>query len=118
MQTEILKNIVVEALEDLKGINIKVIDVRELTSMTDYLVIATGQSTRQVQSLAENVVKTAKSHHISHVNTEGEKEGEWVLVDLGDVVAHVMLPLTREYYCLEKLWINFSKAHGNESTLV
>jgi ribosome-associated protein len=104
MNTEELKKIVVDALEDRKGVDIKVLDVRGKSSVTDILVIAAGNSTRQVKALADNVVEKAKEHGMRPLGVEGERESNWVLVDLGDVVVHVMLPETRDFYNLEKLW--------------
>ena len=96
--------IVITALEDLKGVDIRVIDVRDLTSITDRMVVASGTSTRHVKALAENVELKAKQHGYIPLGIEGEQTAEWVLLDLGDVVVHVMLPETRTFYGLEKLW--------------
>lgn len=97
--------VVIAALEDVKGTDIKPIDVRELTSITDYMVICTGSSSRQLRALADNVVKQAKANGVRPYNRNHEKQDEWALVDLGDVIVHIMLAETREYYALEKLWI-------------
>ncbi|HEY0720997.1 MAG TPA: ribosome silencing factor [Gammaproteobacteria bacterium] len=103
MNTEQIKEIVVHALEDLKGKDIHVINVHGKTSVTDMLVIASGTSTRQVRSLAENVVVKAKEQGLKPIGVEGDDSG-WVLVDLGEVVVHVMTPEMRDYYNLERLW--------------
>jgi ribosome-associated protein len=104
MQTEELKRTVVRALEDLKGLDIAEFDVREMTTVTDVMVIASGTSDRHVKSLAAAVVTACKKAGVQPLGVEGEREGEWVLVDLGDVVVHVMQPRIREFYALEKLW--------------
>ena len=104
MKTEQLQALAVEALNNLKAIDLITIDVHEITSITDTMIICTGSSNRHVKSLAENVVKQAKEHHVSYIKTEGEQEGEWVVVDLADVVVHIMLPTTRSFYNLEDLW--------------
>lgn len=104
MNADELKEIVVNALEDLKGVDIKVLDVRGKTSVTDILVIGSGTSTRQLRALAENVRDKVKEQGVQPFGIEGDEESGWVLVDLGDVVVHVMLPETRDFYNLEKLW--------------
>ena len=104
MNIDELKKVVIDALEDLKGVDIKILDVRGKTSITDVLVIAAGKSTRQVNALADNVVVRVKEAGLQPLSIEGERGSNWVLVDLGDVVVHVMLPETRDFYNLEKLW--------------
>ena len=99
-----LQKIVVSALEDIKGKDIEVINTTKLTSMFDRIVIATGDSNRQVKSLAANVQEKVKEAGAEVISTEGEDSGEWVLVDLGDIVVHVMQPSVRQYYNLEELW--------------
>lgn len=105
MQTEELKNLAIQALEDLKGVDIAEFDVRDMTSITDTMLIASGTSDRHVKSLADAVVMACKKSGATPLGVEGEREGEWVLVDLGDVVVHVMQPRIREFYALEKLWV-------------
>jgi ribosome-associated protein len=92
------------AVEELKAKDVVEIDVRGKSSVTDYLVIASGTSTRHVKSIADEVIKFAKRLDVMPLGVEGEREAEWVLVDLGDVVVHVMLPRVREFYALERLW--------------
>ena len=104
MNTEELTTLVVDALEDLKAVNLHVIDVRDKTSITDVMVIATGTSNRHVKSLADNVVLKAKKAGQQPLGEEGLDAGEWALIDLGDVVVHVMQPEVRDFYQLEKLW--------------
>lgn len=99
-----LLNIVVSALDDLKGEDVCVLDVRRMTTVTDAMVIVSGTSTRHVRSLARHVVETAKARDFKPLGVEGERYGEWILVDLGDVVVHIMLPQVRAFYNLEKLW--------------
>jgi ribosome-associated protein len=103
MNTEQIKETVVHALEDIKGKDIRILDVRGKTSVTDVIVIASGTSSRQVKSLAENVVEKVKEKGLMPVGVEGDDSG-WVLVDLGDVVVHVMTQEVRDYYNLERLW--------------
>jgi ribosome-associated protein len=101
---EQIRDAVIAALEDVKGFDITVLDVQKITSLTSYMVVCSGNSNRQTRSLADNVFKTLKEKGCEARSVEGEKEGEWVLVDLGDVIVHVMLPTTRAYYNLEQLW--------------
>jgi ribosome-associated protein len=95
----------ITALEDMKAVDIRTIDVRKQTSITDMMIIATGRSNRQVRSLADKVLETAKASGLQVMGIEGQKDGEWVLVDLGDYVIHIMQPAVRDYYQLEKLWV-------------
>ena len=97
-------DVAVDALDELKAIDIKVLDVSSLTTVTDYMVVASGGSARQLRSLADNLLKRAKESGIKPLGVEGERSAEWVLVDLSDVVVHLMSPATREIYQLEKLW--------------
>ncbi len=104
MQTIDLQHLAIKALDDLKAQDIKVLPVAKLTSMTDAMVICSGTSSRHVKSLADNVIKAAKACGERPRGLEGEQEADWVLVDLGDVLVHIMQPETREFYNLEKLW--------------
>jgi ribosome-associated protein len=104
MNTDHLLELVVNALDDGKGNDITVVDVRGKTSITDYMVIACGTSERHVKSLAGHVAEEAKKNATLPLGVEGEEAGEWVLVDLGEIIVHVMKPQIREFYQLEKLW--------------
>ena len=99
-----IKKNVVEALEDIKGFDIIDLDVRKLTSITDYMIIASASSTRQTRALANNVHDKMKDLNVEIVGIEGEGEGDWVLVDIGDIIVHIMTPTTRAYFNLEELW--------------
>lgn len=104
MQAEELRDLVVNALQDMKGVEVRVLDVRAMTTLTDFMVIASGTSDRHVKSLAREVQDQARSAGVKPMGVEGEQEGEWVLVDLRDVVVHLMRPQVRDFYNLEKLW--------------
>ncbi len=111
MKKDTIQKLALTALEDLKAIDIVVIDVRELTTITDTMIICTGRSSRHVKSLAENVVVDAKKQQHKFIHMEGQQEGEWVIVDLGDVVVHVMQTASREFYDLENLWEPHAHTH-------
>jgi ribosome-associated protein len=104
MSVDSLLELALDALDDLKGVDVHVLDVSELTSITDRMIIVSGTSTRHVKALADNVAIRAKQAGNPPLGVEGEQTAEWVLIDLGDVIVHVMLPDTREFYALEKLW--------------
>ena len=104
MNSEQLQDLVIDALEEIKAVDVVALDVRRLTSIADGIVIASGTSQRHVQSLADNVLRRAREADVRPLGVEGEQTGDWVLVDLGDIVVHVMLPQTRDFYGLEKLW--------------
>ena len=103
-EVEEVKNLVVKALEDLKAVDLTVLDVRGKSSVTDYMVIVSGTSARHLKAMANNVIVESKKAGIKPLGVEGEASNEWVLVDLVDVVVHIMLPETRDFYQLEKLW--------------
>jgi ribosome-associated protein len=111
-----LKKMVIEALDDLKAEDIVVLDVKDKTTVTDWLVVASGSSSRHVKSIANNVVSEAKKAGHMPLGIEGEGEGEWVLVDLGDIIVHVMQRQVREYYDLESLWSVDALSRRSEST--
>ena len=105
MDADTLKNLVIDALEDLKAVNPVILDVTGLTDVMDYLVIASGTSNRHVKSLASNVSMEAKKQGMRPLGVVGEYAGVWVVVDFGDVVVQVMLPAPRDFYDLERLWV-------------
>lgn len=111
MNSEQLSELVVDALDDIKGQDIVKLDVRDMTTVTDYMVVASGTSNRHVQALVENVAEKASAAGHKPIGVEGESGGEWVLLDLQDTLVHVMLPKVREFYNLEKLW-SLSPAGG------
>ncbi len=104
MNSEKLSELIVDALEDVKAQNIVKLDVRNMTSVTDYMIVASGTSSRHVNALVETVAEKAKEAGYRPMGVEGEDGGEWVLLDLQDALVHVMLPKVREFYNLEKLW--------------
>ena len=114
MKPEELRDLAINALDEMKGIDIVSMDVRTLTSITDYMVICTGRSSRHVKACAENVAIKAKQKEVAFVRTEGEKESDWVLVDLGDVVIHVMTATARTFYSLEDLWEPVKELRDNQ----
>ena len=92
------------ALDDMKALEVKILDVRDLTDIADYMVIASGTSDRHVRSVAQRVVEKAKEAGFRPHGVEGQQDGDWVLIDLHEMIVHVMLPRVREFYGLEKLW--------------
>ncbi len=104
MKDEKLKDTIIASLEDLKAVDITALSVAGATSVTDWMVIASGTSNRHVKALADNVEVDAKKQGFKSIGSEGNDTSEWVLVDFGDVIVHVMLPATRAFYDLESLW--------------
>ncbi|MFT0547782.1 ribosome silencing factor [Allopusillimonas ginsengisoli] len=104
MEIQKLQRLVIDALEDVKAHDIKIFNTTHITGLFDRVVIATGMSNRQTRSIAKNVADHARQHKIPIIAFEGEETGEWVLVDLGDIVVHVMQPMVRNYYKLEEIW--------------
>ncbi len=96
--------LITETMEDLKAEDVQTFDVRALTTMTDYMIIASGRTGRQVKAIADKLIEAAKTRQIKPLGVEGQQQAEWILIDFGDVIAHVMHPATRDYYQLEKLW--------------
>ena len=105
MDIQTLQKLVVDALEDIKGRDIEVIDTSALTSMFERIVIASAESTRQTRALANHVLEKVKEAGGTVLSIEGQDSGEWVLVDLGSMVVHIMQPAVRSYYNLEELWM-------------
>ncbi len=101
-----IKKHVVSALEDIKAFDIVSLNVKKLTSISDFMIIASASSTRQTKALARNIKDKMSAFGVEVVGIEGEAEGEWVLVDLGDIIIHIMTPTTRAYFNLEELWSN------------
>ncbi|UYG06276.1 ribosome silencing factor [Halomonas sp. M4R1S46] len=120
MHIDALKTLVIDALEELKARDIAVLDVSRLTSVTELMVVASGTSSRHLAALSDKVIQAAKEQGMPPLGVEGESGADWVLVDLGDVVVHLMLPETRELYDLERLWADLpsdgvaleEEAHG------
>ncbi|WP_027966606.1 ribosome silencing factor [Halomonas halocynthiae] len=104
MHSDALKTLVIDALEDVKAKDIALLDVSHLTSVTEWMIVASGTSSRHLSALSQQVVLKAKNAGVPPLGLEGEGGSEWVLVDLGDVVLHLMMPETRELYDLERLW--------------
>ena len=104
MESEALKALVIDALDDIKGQDIVALDVQKQTDIADHMVVASGNTSRQIKALVDNVLQKAKAEGVQVLGVEGEESGEWILVDLADVIVHVMLPAVREFYDLERLW--------------
>ena len=115
MNSEELRDLVVDALEDLKARRVKVLDVRHLTTITDYMIIASGTSDRHVKSIADRVIERTGEAGIRPYGVEGQNKGDWILVDLQDALVHVMQPETRDFYNLEKLW-DISETRGTAAS--
>lgn len=114
LEADAIRALALNALEELKAFDIVVIDVREQTDVTDTLVVASGSSDRQVKAIAREVIENSKAQGLQPLGVEGQREGEWILIDLYDVVVHVMLPKVRDFYQIEKLWTdNNSSAHNH-----
>ena len=112
IKSENLRDVALAALDEIKAIDVRVLDVRPLTDITDFMIIASGRSNRQVRALADEVVAEATRRGVRPLGVEGFDQGTWVLVDLGDVVVHVMQPATRDFYQLERLWDDTAVGSG------
>ncbi len=104
MQSEQLRDLIVAAIDEMKGRDMRVLDVRRMTDITDFMIIVSGTSDRHVRAVADKIRDTLREHGARPLGVEGERQGEWVLLDYGDVVVHVMHPHTRSFYDLERLW--------------
>lgn len=104
MNSSDLQQLAFKAVDEMKGADIVVLDVAERTSVTDWMIVVTGTSARHVKSLANEVIEKSKEAGVRPLGTEGETDGNWILVDLGDVIVHVMTRESRDFYALEKLW--------------
>ncbi len=114
MESSELRDVVVAALLDVKGQHIESLDVTAQTDIADFMVVASGSSNRQVKALADNVIVEAKKAGTAPIGVEGQESGEWILIDLVDVIVHVMLPKVRDFYDLERLWsVTPGKSEGN-----
>ena len=114
---EAMKVAVIDALDDIKGFDITTMDVRKLTNMTSYMIVASATSSRQAKAMGDNVRSKLKEKGYEIRGTEGDKDGEWVLVDLNEIVVHIMVPATRAYYNLEQLWGDAEARRGHVKTI-
>jgi ribosome-associated protein len=110
-RNSVLENLVLTALDEMKAVNIKLLDVRGLTDIADAMIVASGTSDRHVRAIADRVIEKARDTGRRPLGVEGQRDGEWVLVDLQDVLLHVMLPRVREFYAIEQLWDTPEKSH-------
>ena len=117
MKLDKLAALIIQTLEDNKATNILTLDVRSLTSVTDYMIIASGTSRKQVTAIAEKLIEKAKKNKVPPYGSEGKQYGEWVLVDLGDIIVHIMHPITRAHYQLEKLWSLVDDSDSSQQTV-
>ena len=117
MQSVELKQVVSDALEDAKGVGITWLDVTDQTDITDYMAVVSGTSSRHVKSVVARVIEFAAKAGKRPIGVEGLEDGEWVLVDLGDIIVHVMVPKAREFYDLERLW-SISSARSESFPLI
>ncbi len=100
----VLEKLVLAALDEMKAVNVRLLDVRALTDITDAMIVASGTSDRHVRAIAQRVLEKARDAGLAPLGIEGQRDGEWVLLDLQDVLLHVMLPRVREFYSIEQLW--------------
>jgi len=117
MKLEKLAELIIETLEDNKASNIQTLDIRNLASFADLMIIASGTSSRQVISIAEKLIEKTKKKKVPPYGSEGLQYGDWILVDLGDIIVHIMQPATRAHYQLEKLWSPMNDADSLKQTI-
>lgn len=115
MQAQATQKLIYETLLDSKGQDIRVLDVRKVTDFTDYMIIASGTSNRHVISMGDRIIDALRTHSRRPIGIEGQDPGDWVLIDFGDVVVHLMRPQTRDFYNLEKLWSDAADAGQAEN---
>lgn len=115
MDSELLLKLVEQTLEDNKAHDIKPLDVRKLSNVTDYMVVATATSKRHALSMADKLYEAAKKHDAKPLGIDGQNDSEWILIDLGDVIVHIMLAEARKFYSLEKLWTVTQTVLQNEN---
>jgi ribosome-associated protein len=111
-RNSVLEKLVLAALDEMKAVNIKLLDVRGLTDIADAMIVASGTSDRHVRAIADRVIEKTRESGRRPLGVEGQRDGEWVLVDLQDVLLHVMLPRIREFYAIEQLWDSPERAHA------
>ncbi len=110
MKVKALETLIIDTLHDIKATDIVVIDVKQLTDIADYMIVCTGNSSRHVKSIANRIIENVKQQQCRPLGIEGEDDGEWILIDLCDIIVHIMQPKTRLFYSLEKLWSHPPKA--------
>ena len=114
MRSKKMQELICQAVDDAKGLNVRVLDVQRISDVTDYMVLTSGTSNRHVSSVADKVVEAMRRHGYRPLGTEGREAGEWVLLDFGDVLVHVMKPDVRQFYNLEKLWTDSGQTKAVE----
>ncbi len=117
MKLEKLAELIIKTLEDNKATNIITLNIRDLSSFADLMIIASGTSTRQVTSIAEILIEKTKKTNVPPYGSEGMQYGEWVLIDLGDIIVHIMHPITRAHYQLEQLWSPIADSDSAQQTI-
>jgi len=114
MRSKKMQELICQAVDDAKGLNVRVLDVQRISDVTDYMVLTSGTSNRHVSSVADKVLEAMRQHGCRPLGTEGREAGEWVLLDFGDVLVHVMKPDVRQFYNLEKLWTDSGQTKAVE----